>query len=649
MSPATGWKSPYRCATIVAACLALAAAILAVNAGRACGPYLSLRSYLARHFWLPMFYTTDLLLPAGTPGGGVPYAGFSADSAPAELTRLREAYRPLAESNKPNQPPPSFEEADGALERALAPGVLTGNDLEEARLIGCKIALRKAEWNRDLLDEARRKFEAYLASPANPAFSSEARGWLARVYYLQKEYARAALIYLDAVDAAGSPLTRDTLVVSLRWVCSEGADQLWERAEEFFDTPRHALFLVNLLTNERPYGVTDPASRRFAAERGRKVLALIQKRPELFKSGADSDALVMALMRTSLYQGDLAGTMKYAAAVPKSSTLMQNPEFNWMAAIPRFVRRDFAGAEAPLLRMLGAPSATDADRATAAQALVGVYLNTGRPVEALHASFIQNSHGPEVDNWPDVASPRMQWCFYCVDLGLPYLLDARLSEEELRAYLRKYPEPAGELLTVFRWGSQAAYSAPQAVKYSLAVRLARREEYAEAAGIFGELGAAEHAARMQDLAGLLARTKDPASTPAARFEAMFEYGTYIASNPERLFFNDLLWWGMQRYVFLEQYGPELRRDDPRSQPGFTRIERETVLADDRRLRDQQEERWKAYQVFEQVARAAGHSELGRKAAEKIIECLSGINTSRFGREREIRNAISTWSRWLREQ
>jgi hypothetical protein len=291
-------RAAFRRAAVLPACLATAAilAVLAVNAVKACGPYLSLRPYLTRHFWLPMFYTATLLLPAGNPGGGIPYAGFYDNTAPAELDRLREAYWPLAQPNKPNQPAPSFEEADGALARALAPGILNGKDLEEARLIDCKVALRKAEWSRDLLPEARKKFEAYLAPPTNQAFSSEARGWLARVFYLQKESVRAALIYLDAVDAAESPLTRDTLVVSLRWVCSEGANQLWERAGEFFDTPRHALFLVNLLTNERAYGITDPASRRFAAERGRKVLALIQAHPELFRSGPDSDALALALM-----------------------------------------------------------------------------------------------------------------------------------------------------------------------------------------------------------------------------------------------------------------------------------------------------------------------------------------------------------------
>ena len=615
-------------ALLACGALAIAAAVLIADAVEACGPYLSLRPYLTRSFWLPMYYTMNLLLPSGIPGGAAPYAGFSANDVPAPLAELRVAYLPLARTATQSQPQSSFEDAGRAAARALAPGVLTGRNLEEARLIDCKIALRVAEGNRNALEEARRKLEAFIASAENRAFVSEARGWLARILYLQKDYVRAALIYLDETDASESPLNRDTLVTSLRWVYAAGEGQMWERAEEFFDTPRHALFLVNLITNPRDYHPLPAESKRWLKERGGKVLTLLREHPNLFTSGTDSDALIMALMRTSVYLGDLAATSKYAAAVPKSGALLQNPEFNWMAAIARFVQHDFAGAEGPLLRMLNAPAASPEDRATAAQALVGVYLKTKRNVDALHAAFVQQSQSAEAHGGPDVVSPRWQWCSYCKDLELPYLLDIYLSDAELLAYLKKYPEPV------------------RPVRYSLAVRHARREEYSEAAKIFTELGALERAERMQTLARLSARAKDSALPAPDRWAAWLDYGDYLAANPDRLFFNDQLWSRMQIYVFLEQYMAGRVTEDPHSQPGYTRIERTAVLAGDRRLRDEQEERWKAYRVFEQVAREAGNSELGRKAAGKIIECLSGINVGSFGRGGEISNAISTWKRWL---
>jgi hypothetical protein len=52
-------------------------------------------------------------------------------------------------------------------------------------------------------------------------------------------------------------------------------------------------------------------------------------------------------------------------------------------------------------------------------------------------------------------------------------------------------------------------------------------------------------------------------------------------------------------------------------------------------------------VLEQVAREAGHSELGRKAAKTITESLGGIYTGRDGRVLENSNGIAKWKRWLK--
>jgi len=649
MNPVVERKCPFRHMVALAIVLAVAmAAIIAnVDALRACGPFLSFRAYLTRGFWLPMYYSVDNLLPPKIPGGGIPYAGFSMADAPAALSALRESYRRLTDVAKADQTQSALAEAANATKRALAPGALTNRDLEEARLIACKIALRRAEGSPGALAEARKKLEEFIGSAANPAFASEARGWLARICYLQKDYARAALIYLDEVNSPQSPLNRDTLVTSLRWVYSDGEDQLWDHLEEFFDTPRHALFMVNLITNLYPGGLFATTTQLETKDRGARVLNLLQDQPDLFKSGADSEALVMALMRASLYLGDPAAALKYSSAIDESGTLPANPEFNWMTAIGHFVQRDYARAEAPLLRMLRASSATGADRITAAQALVGVYLKTHRPVDALYAAFIQASQSVEDQPYEYFGSPRMQWCFYGLNLDLPYLLDAYLTDENLREYLRKYPKPVGPPLRI-TWSPLPTISAPQAVRYSLAVRSARHEEYEEAGKIFSDLGFGTRARRMKNLGELLARTRDANLSLPEHLTALYDYGTYLADNPERLFFNDLFWHGMQRNVFLEQGGPDLWPASSRNQPGLTRTERQAILADDRTLRDQQEERWHAFKVLEQVAQESGASALGQKAAAKIIDCLSHINTGRFGREAEIRKAISTWKRWLRE-
>jgi hypothetical protein len=64
------------------------------------------------------------------------------------------------------------------------------------------------------------------------------------------------------------------------------------------------------------------------------------------------------------------------------------------------------------------------------------------------------------------------------------------------------------------------------------------------------------------------------------------------------------------------------------------------------LKDDQEERWRAYLLLRDVVRGEGKSELGRKAAALALRCLHGISVERFERGEEIRKADLELSRWL---
>ncbi len=631
--------------------LAAIVGIVAASAVRlilGCGPYLTFRAYLTRTFWDPMHYMMRSFVPA--PGAGaVPFAGYLATTVPAPLAELREAYRRLASPGGTTDST-AVQEAGAADERALATNRLTGTDLEEARLIDCKIGLRLAGDDAEKLAEVQHKLEKFIGSSPAPAFASEARGWLARTLYLQRHYVLAAKIYLDEVGKPESVLSRDTLVSSLRWVYSAGAVDFWNHPEEFFDTPRHALFIVNLITEPRRSWESLEVRRRAGEETGRKVLRLLQDHKGLFKSGPDSEALVLALMRTSFYLGDPASALTYAKSIPGSKSLGQNPEFQWMIAAARFIGHDYAGAEAPLLKMLRSPIAGGADRRTAAQALIGVYLKTSRPADALWAAFIEESdQSDRSEEDGNFESPRMQWCDWCSTLDLPYLLDARLTGNELREYLRKYPEPVGPPMSVFNWQQTQKFSAPQAVRYSLAVRLARQGEYSEAARLYDEVGAKERAGNTRVLAELDARARNTSLPEPERLGALYKCGAFMADMPDRLFFNDLFWKGFQREAFLVQYSDQPWLNNPHNAPGVTRKERETILADDRRLRDEQEERWQAVRVLERVAHESNDPKLQRKAALKILDALQHINMERFGRKREIRAAISRWREYLHSQ
>ncbi|MCX6625559.1 MAG: hypothetical protein NTY38_31760, partial [Acidobacteria bacterium] len=160
------------------------------------------------------------------------------------------------------------------------------------------------------------------------------------------------------------------------------------------------------------------------------------------------------------------------------------------------------------------------------------------------------------------------------------------------------------------------------VKYSLAVRLSREDRYEEAADLYASIYANRRAPRMRRLAGLAAEANRAGLTDAQRQEARYNLAQYISANPNGIYFNDALWYGLQNYALKAATG-------------------------DRKLRDDQEERWRAYLILRDVVRESGHSELGRKAALLASRCLRGIS-ERFGRQEEIRKADARLVRWLRQ-
>jgi len=90
----------------------------------------------------------------------------------------------------------------------------------------------------------------------------------------------------------------------------------------------------------------------------------------------------------------------------------------------------------------------------------------------------------------------------------------------------------------------------------------------------------------------------------------------------------------------------IRRDrmDRSDYPSPYDAERSAQL--ERRLRDDQEEYWRAYQILNHIVEQAGPTPLGKKAAERAVFCLRKIHTERFGRSEEIRRADLRLSNWL---
>jgi hypothetical protein len=608
----------------------------------ACGLDFTFRAYLDKRFWQPFAKYEDSIVKweaarqIGTEGRPVPnkdpfvFAGFSTDPAHEALLKVRRAY-----ANK------SYDEARrGVAEAEKEP--LSDGEMEELRLIDAKLDIRMAEQeapgDRTLLTEARLKLEAFLKTSRITSWRSEAQGWLARVHYMLGEYSSAVKIYLDELTAENTVFSRVSLVNSLHMIFpyNGSSARLAEHLEDYFDKPSHALFVVYVVTNP----VYSNGEERVATARvAQTVVNTLQNHSSLFDGTDMSDLLALALMRASIYMGDTRRALAYADKISPASRIAETSEFNWMVAACRFLQREYAEAEGPLLKIVQSKAATPRELRAATRGLLGVYQKLGRSVDQLHAAFLYEKVGDATASEPygldqyTMYLPAWEWL-----LDVPYLLDVELTDDQLREYLVRYGAQARQIK--YPPYHSRNRTASDAVEYALAVRLARQEKYNEAAEIYRRLNARPRATRMELLADMHASASDTASPAREQLEAQYEYASFLEAHSTRVFFNDMIWKGFQTSTFLGGSGLESQ--------GFTKKEMERLLKDERRVKDQQEERWRAYRIFTTIMGKSGYTELGKRAASKAIRCLDLINTDRFGRAEEINQARDTLLKWLRE-
>lgn len=622
------------------------------QAADACSPAFLLRPSLTARFWQPSVRGFDGL-PAGPgrekPDPGRAYAGMAKGGAPP-VQAARDAYARVAAWRAETYPewqpgtnplhPKLAADARAAAEAALA-AKPSAEDAEEMRLILCKVSLREAESvmrgdpkeggfeerRRAALEKARQELTAFVAAAKTPLLASEGRGWLARCHHLLGEPHRAIRMYLDELDRADSAFTRAELELSLgRLMPYNGSDAgLADHLDEYFDTPRHALFAVGLVTNPV---VNSDEERKAMAVVGKKALDALERHRALFAQGEGSDLLAVASMRACLYAGDPARALRVAQALPKDSAALRDPEARWMQGVAHVLLDHYAEAEPHLAAAAGARDAPAEPRGRAFLGLLAVYQKLGRPVDQLltalrYEAWAAAADRPGATFWaPPVAS---DWL-----MDVSYLLDVQLTDEQVRAVRASL---AREPLRVQWLGEKVA--AADLVDYALAVRAARRGDYAAAAALFDGLHESERAARMKEAGRLCG----PGGDGPPALQGRFDCAAFLAAHPDRLFFNDRLWSGFQRMGLLRGWpAPDL----------LGASEHAALLENERRFQDAQEERWRAFLMFDAVAQQAGHTALGTRAARQALECLARLaGNDRFGRADDIKAARKRLGAWLR--
>lgn len=516
-------------------------------------------------------------------------------AAPEGITRLNEAFAGMGKQEgalgQLRRVYQGAEDGDPVklVSAARADARLSAKEREEVELLDAKFAMR------DEAADAKEKFRRVAATAQTAAYASEARGWLARLHYLAGEQSAAGKIYLDELKRSDTNLSEETIRNSLSLTYGyDGGQKLREQLADYFDTPEHAEFALAMVTNPRWDRTSEGAPPPVVP------YARIQQLLEKHRTLLQTERVRVLGMRAALRAGDPAGALRLAGRGNGG------PDYLWMLGSARFLTKDFSGAAGPLFRLWSSKEATDNQRAAAAYGLCGVYMKLDNRVEQLRFAMWLGDHPPPpYSSMESVEDGSVYWAASGFDLGM--LLDVEASVDDLRAYLAKY-------------------GASPLVRYSLGVRLAREGKYSEAAEEFEGMRARLRAGRMRKLAELAADR-----SAAGRF-AMAEY---LDDNQERLLFNDRLWNLMQTYAL-----------QAKQEAGFTKAERVRQLTLERKLRDEQEERWQAYLLLRGVVKEEGRTALGNRAAERAIRCLRRLS-ERFGRADEIRDGDIALTRWLR--
>jgi tetratricopeptide (TPR) repeat protein len=267
------------------------------------------------------------------------------------------------------------------------------------------------------------------------------------------------------------------------------------------------------------------------------------------------------------------------------------------------------------------PGSSAAHKVAAAYGLCGVYQKLDRVQEQLRFAlwlYTANKKNDEYQTNPaQLFDQSLYWAASGWDLNL--LLENEASLDELQAFVAVNPNLPDLRI----------------VNYSIAVRLARENRYDEAAEVYQSIHAIVRAPRMRQLASLYkeANRSDLADVP--RQQAQYKLAEFLAANPNRVYFNDALWGGYQRYALIASTDSRL-----------TGEERRVMMEGERKLKDDQEERWRAYLILREIVQRQGKAELGRKSAVLALQCLSGIS-DRFGRLDEIRSGYAELSKLLR--
>lgn len=407
------------------------------------------------------------------------FAGMNKDSLPKAGAAYRNKY---------------FDDAIEILEDRLKEP-LDDRLREEAELLMAKCYLRKvhvdvrytynvrpreiARKDPDVdplfLDEAEKRFKAFLRTAKDPYFIREANGWMAHVDWLRGRSAKAARYYMDQLLDPCSIFSQGSLEGSLSECIYLGMSS--EFLDPMLDSPGRVLVLLHMSTSwffKSEWGNTEHN------EFTRKLVEIAAGKPELFTSGSRSAELALALMKTALFQGDVKRALLFSEYLGKPISADLIPEIMWIRACCHVLDGHLDLAEKDLLTMRDAAgSDTDAKK----QALIGLmslYYKQDKPVELLHFAtqyYVDNDGVNLLDDASIYSFSNLGGGLFGVFMPVQdfsSIANIHLSTSQLQGYLSHYGDGISQTLR-------------NQLSLALAIRLVCDGKYDEAIPMLEEL------------------------------------------------------------------------------------------------------------------------------------------------------------------
>lgn len=374
------------------------------------------------------------------------------------------------------------------------------------------------------IKSARKTLDALSASASNAATRRSARGWRARIDFVQAKYGEAALAYLDLYRTSKSLDERISLLSSIRY-----------------------------------------SLKRLTPTSAKVIRKGIIARPELFEPYAEYRLYhyQQAWDEENVAKRDLAGIADFAAAVRKS-----NPRANLGAGITarlaeiEYARGNSARAVSLAEASLRVPNGARRDLAVYVRA--GALQRLGRKAEALasleNADKVLNGSylkRPSLElrailseNLGDLAGALDMYRKLKYSYDVAYLVDVRMSVDQLGAYARANPDPLLRLSHGFRL--LRADRLAEAEKVLAAIPEADRRKMAK-------VGSGDYAWLQNDSPGstldviadplttvrdlLAIETKVNQATGEDRLAARYELASYYYTHRNLVLYNAAIWDG----------------------------------------------------------------------------------------------------------